>query len=324
MKKNYDNNPLITIGITSYNSHEYIERAIASAVNQKWRNLEILVVDDCSTDNSIAIINRLISLHQNITLIEHSVNLGIAGARQTIIDQANGEFIAFFDDDDESSTNRIGVQHKRILSYENESGCTMIACYTSGKRIYPNGYELIMEAIGSKPAIPHGNAVADRLLFYGQPSEDFFFGAGTPTCSLMARKSTFTTLDGFDHNFRRVEDIDFAIRLALSGGHFIGCQEQLLTQYATEGSDKAPDKNLAAELQLADKYKEYLVSVGRFKYAKTWPLLRYYHFKKCYFKFSGTLLVLLFRYPIKTTTHFLRTVPRRLLHERKMNAQTDK
>jgi len=84
---------------------------------------------------------------------------------------------------------------------------------------------------------------------------------------------------GFDSNFRRVEDIDFAVRLALAGGHFIGSAEPIFIQYATESLDKAPEKNLEAELQLVEKHKDYLQSKNRYIYAKKWPLLRYHHFK---------------------------------------------
>ena len=320
MTKKYDQEPLITIGITSYNAQETIGRAIKSALNQKWTNLEIIVTDDCSTDCSIATIKKLISPFENIILIQHRVNLGPAAARQTILKHAKGEFIAFFDDDDESLPNRIRTQYERIISYEKETKTKLIACYASGKRIYPNGYTLFMEAIGSKPVIPYGKAVANRLLFYGQ-TPNFFFGAGTPTSSLMSRTSTFESVGGFDPNFRRAEDIDFAVRLALAGGYFIGCPQQLFIQYATIGNDKAPEVNLDAELQLAEKHKVYLESEGRYNYAKNWPYLRYYHFKKQYLKLIAMLLKIFVRYPTKTTIHFLHTVPKRMRHERKMNQQ---
>lgn len=94
----------------------------------------------------------------------------------------------------------------------------------------------------------------------------------------MARKTTFEAVGGFDPTLRRVEDVDFAIRVALANGHFIGCPERLFIQYATNTADKTPEKNCEAEIRLADKYKDYLVSTGKYYYAKKWPLVRYYHF----------------------------------------------
>lgn len=310
---------LITIGITCYNAQDSIERALTSARKQTWDNKEIIIVDDQSTDDSIAIIKAAIKDQSHIRLIQHDINQGPAGARQTIINNANGDFIVFFDDDDESLPHRLEKQYQRLTAYEVETGEKLVACYASGIRVYPNGYIAPLEAIGSRPHIPHGANVADRLLFYGG-DQTMFFGSGTPTCGLMTRKSTFEAAGGFDLAFRRVEDVDFSIRLALAGGHFIGCPDELFIQYATGGADKAPEKNLAAEQQLAEKHKDYLLSVGRYKYARDWPLLRYHHFRGEYFKMIALLAKLFIHAPIKTTGHFMKTATRRFFHERKMRA----
>lgn len=308
---------MVSIGITCFDAEDTILRALQSALKQNWSPKEIIVVDDASTDGSAEIIRSCSEEHPEIMLYQHPTNLGAAGARQTILNHANGDFIVFFDDDDLSFPGRIEEQYKRIIEYENKTGEHLIACYASGTRLYPNGYEVEMKAIGSQDRIPHGKAVADRLLFYGGP-QDFFYGVGTPTCSLMARKSTFDIVGGFDPNFRRVEDVDFAIRLALNGGHFIGNKEKLFVQYSTNAVDKNPDKNCNAEQQLADKYKEYLETVNRYRYAKKWPLIRYYHFKRQYFRLLCVLTELLLFYPFAVPAHFLRTAPRRILHEFKL------
>lgn len=317
MQSDNEHTPLITIGITCYNASGTIGRAIDSAIAQDWSNIEIVIVDDCSTDNSIKIIEDIILKQSQAYLIKHEINKGPAGARQTIIDNAKGEFIAFFDDDDKSLDARVKKQYERITSYESEIGATLIACYISGKRVYPNNYELPLKAIGSKEDVPQGNAMADYLLFYGKKA-NLFYGAGTPTCALMARKNTFITVGGFDPAFRRVEDVDFAVRLSLAGGHFIGCPENLFIQYATQANDKNPEKNLEAEIQLAQKHKKYLLSVGRYEYAKQWPLIRYYHFIGNHRRMLLTLFALFIKYPIKVSNQFFQTAPRRLLHEIKM------
>ena len=309
--------PLITVGITCFNAADTITRAIDSALAQDWSNLEVLIVDDKSTDESARVVEKMSANDPRILVIKHQVNQGPAGARKTILEHSRGEFITFFDDDDEALPERVRVQYERIIFYENETGEKLIACYASGKRLYKNGYEMELNAIGSRPAIPQGPAIADYSLFYGK-KPGLFYGAGTPTNSLMARKLTFEAVGGFDPAFRRVEDVDFAIRLALAGGHFIGCPEVLFIQHATEAVDKAPGKNMQAEIQLAEKHKDYLQSVGRYEYARRWPLLRYHHFMGQHVKMLGVLLSLFLRYPVKVTSHFLYTAPRRFFHELKM------
>lgn len=310
---------MVTIGITCYNAADTIQRAIESALSQDWPNLEILIVDDNSTDHSVGIINKLINNHAQARLILHNTNNGPAAARNTIINEANGEFIAFFDDDDDSFPNRISAQVKSIINFERRKGVSHVACYASGVRLYSNGYKLELNAIGSQGnEAPYGLGVVDYLLLYRR-RPDWFYGTGTPACSLLARRNTFRALGGFDAKLRRVEDGDFAIRLALMGGHFIGTPDYLFVQYSTNAYDKSPEKNLEAELALAFKHREYLDSIGCYYYAAHWPQLRYCHFKRRYVAFLRELLGLFIRYPVAVTFHLLATGPRRLAHEHKIS-----
>jgi len=307
---------LITIGITCFNASDSIGRAIESAQAQDWPHVEILVVDDCSSDNSCAVVAGF----DGVRLIRHTENTGPGGARKTLLDNAKGEFLAFFDDDDESAPGRIRIQYERITGYEQKTGASLIACYASGQRVYPNGYTLDLDMIGLKPVEPHGAEMAERILYFGSHNPEWHYG-GSPSCALMARTETFKQVGGFDPAFRRVEDLDFAVRLSLAGGYFIGCPEKLFTQHATEGNDKSYEKNLEAELQLAEKHQDYLKSKNRYYYATQWPRLRYYHFKKDYVRFTLTLMGLVLRHPLAVMSHLLRTGPARLLHERKMRKE---
>lgn len=315
------NHPLITIGITCFNAEHTIVRAIQSALAQDWPNLEVVVVDDASTDHSWALIERMASEDSRVKPLRHATNGGAATARNSLIAAASGELLAFFDDDDESLPERVRVQYETLCQYETQTGAKLIACYASGLRRYPNGYALNLPAIGSQPIVPHGELVADYLLFNDRKS-GVFYGAGTPTCSLMARLSTFRTISGFDASLRRVEDVDFAVRLALSDGHFIGCPEHLFTQYATVASDKTPHKNLEAELQLIDKHMGYLKRRKRYGYARNWFQIRFFHFSGQRLKFIWALFVFLLLHPFAGTAHLLRSAPARFVHERGMQQQT--
>ncbi len=310
--------PLVTIGICCYNASETISRAINSALNQDWLNLEIIIADDLSTDDSREVVLEAIAGKTNAKLITHDNNQGPAGTRNSIIKEAAGEFIAFFDDDDESFSNRVSCQIQYLQNFEERLKTKQIACYASGVRHYENGYKKNLAAIGSKgDEIPNGNKLANYLLLH-QKENNWFYGTGTPTCSLMARTETIKNNGSFDPGLRRVEDVDFAIRLAMNGGYFIGTRETLFNQYATEASDKSAEKNLEAEQTLVRKHKQYLTSIGKYYYALHWPKLRYWHFKKNYFKFIIEFLGLFCRHPFSVLPHILATGPRRLIHERKM------
>lgn len=309
--------PLITIALPCYNAESTIRRALQSAIAQIWTNKEIIIVDDSSEDYSREVVLSCIANIPYARLIKNETNLGPGGTRDLLLNEAQGELIAFFDDDDESLPERLQKQFERITEYESKTKESVIACYASGIRHYPNGYKKELIAIGSEPVIPKGSGMAASILFYGR-RDDWFYGAGTPTCCLMARTAVLKQVGGFDKNFRRVEDLDLSIRLALADASFIGCKDILFIQHATAGNDKTSDKNLKAELQLAEKYKDFLKDRGMYFYAKTWPKIRHYHFSKQYGRFFLTLLTLVIAYPVKTITHLFDTGPKRFKHEKKM------
>jgi glycosyltransferase involved in cell wall biosynthesis len=309
--------PLVTIAIPCFNAVDTIGRALASALAQDWDNLEILVCDDASTDGSAEVVARLAAGDQRVRLIRQEQNRGPGAARARLVEEAGGEFVCFFDDDDESLPGRIATQRARIVAYEAETGAALVVCYASGERRYPSGYAKPLVAIGTRGEVPRGEALADYLLYYRR-MPGWHYGAGVPSSALMARRSTILAAGNFDPSLRRVEDVDFAIRLALKGGHFIGTAESLYVQYATGGADKSPQRNLEAEQALAERNADYLKSRGRYYYARHWPRLRYWHFRRSYGRFLMELAGLVFRHPVAVVRHLLSTGPKRLRHERRI------
>ncbi|MGN7437157.1 MAG: glycosyltransferase family 2 protein [Alcanivorax sp.] len=309
--------PLITVGICCYNSEDTVARAIKSALAQDWPNLEVIIIDDGSQDNTAEIIQETIEADARAVFIQHETNKTFPGALNTVINNAKGEFIAIFDDDDESVPNRLSVQYKTIIDYENKTGAALVACWGSGVRRYPNGYDVKLEAIGSKNRGPIGTEIIDFLLYFGR-KKGVFYGSGTPSCSLMTRKSTYGEVGLYDETMFRSEDADFSIRLGLNGGHFIGCGEDVLIQYATGGAEKRASVVYESYKTVMLKYKDYLVSQKRFGYAMLWNKLRLHHFGGEKAKAVLILAQLFLRYPFLTWNHFWVSAPRRLVHEWKM------
>lgn len=91
---------LVSIIVPVYNSERFLKETIKTVKNQTFKNWELLLVNDCSTDNSKNIINDEIKKDKNIRLIELKENSGAAVARNVGIDSANGRYIAFLDSDD--------------------------------------------------------------------------------------------------------------------------------------------------------------------------------------------------------------------------------
>ena len=91
---------LVSIIIPLYNSEKFIKDTINSVLFQTYTNWEVIIVDDCSTDNSVEIILKIIDNNSNIRLIKLENNVGSAQSRNAALEVANGRFIAFLDSDD--------------------------------------------------------------------------------------------------------------------------------------------------------------------------------------------------------------------------------
>lgn len=313
--------PLITVGVTCFNARDTIRRALDGALSQDWPNFEVIVVDDGSTDGSREILTQVAAADSRLRVVEHSVNRGCAIARNTLVEQAKGEFLAFFDDDDVSCAHRLRLQHENIVTYEREKDAELVACYASGQRIYPNGYVVPIRAVGVHESPPIGQMMADYLLF-NKRRPGVHYGAGTPACSLMARTALFRELAGFDKAMRRQEDVDFAIRLAFNGGHFIGIPEPVLSQYATVGSEKSARVEFESFLHLVEKNADYLRANDSYRYMRLWSELRYRHFSGQDARAVRVLALLMLSYPVRAARHFAYSASRRFLHERRMKSSS--
>lgn len=92
--------PLITVVMPNYNGHRFVEQAIDSVLHQTYPNFELLVVDDCSKDDSLSLIQQKAQSDNRIKVIALERNAGVANARNVGIEEAKGEYIALLDNDD--------------------------------------------------------------------------------------------------------------------------------------------------------------------------------------------------------------------------------
>lgn len=91
---------LVSIIMPAYNAEKYISESIESVLAQTYKNWELIIVDDCSQDETINIIQRYINIDERIKCICLKVNQGVADARNIAIKNANGRYLAFLDSDD--------------------------------------------------------------------------------------------------------------------------------------------------------------------------------------------------------------------------------
>ena len=124
--------PLISIIIPSYNIQEYIGRCLDSVISQTYKNLEIIVVNDGSTDNTGTILDQYAKQDKRIVVF-HCQNGGVSKARNLAIEVAKGEFIGFVDGDDTIEPDMYESLLKGILDYNADISCCGYKKIYSGK-----------------------------------------------------------------------------------------------------------------------------------------------------------------------------------------------
>lgn len=301
--------PLVTIGLTAFNAADSVTKAVASALAQTWRSIEIVAVDDCSTDTTRAVLDELALQHPELRVYGNDENGGVAVSRNHILAEAQGEFVAFFDDDDESLPERVAAQVKRISDYERDfaDGAPVI-CHTARDVYYPGGEVRYAPTMGQRTgqSAPAGGAVAKRILM-GAPLEDAY--GACPTCCQMARLSTYQNLGGFDADFRRSEDTDFNIRLAMAGGHFVGLDKAMVLQTMTKTTEKSLADEHAFQLKLMEKHRQFMDREGQYDFCRDWFILKQAWLQGRRFIFAAQLASLILRHPLLSMRRLRLAIP---------------
>lgn len=131
---------LVSVIVPVYNSEKQIENCIRSIRNQTWKNIEIIIINDGSTDHSSEICERLCLLDKRIYVF-HQANYGVSYARNKGMEAARGEYIIFVDSDDELPENSILIRMRSIKTADLLiSGYDVIDC-NEKQKYNVNGYE---------------------------------------------------------------------------------------------------------------------------------------------------------------------------------------
>ena len=128
--------PTVSIITPVYNSEVFIKETINSVINQTYKEWELLLIDDGSTDESVTIINQYVNDKSNIKLIKNKKNQGAAISRNKGIIEAQGDYIAFLDADDLWKPEKIEKQLKHMKIHQCE------VCFSSYELIDEQGNEL--------------------------------------------------------------------------------------------------------------------------------------------------------------------------------------
>ncbi|MCR5206958.1 MAG: glycosyltransferase [Eubacterium sp.] len=150
--------PLISVIVPVYNVSKYLDRCVESIVNQTYKNLEIILVDDGSPDNCPAICDEWAQKDSRIQVI-HKENGGVSSARNAGLDAANGVYIAFVDSDDYISSEMYQILVKLVVAENADVGSCNIALREENGEIRPSVH------FGDKTVEGGDNIVKDYLTY---------------------------------------------------------------------------------------------------------------------------------------------------------------
>ncbi len=201
-------NPLVSVIIPCFNAAKTVEKTIASVRRQTYPNIEIIAIDDCSTDETLEILRR--EETHGVRVIARERNGGAAAARNNGIAAARGPFLALLDADDEWHPDYL---RRQIAVISQREEMVMIGCRAEAIRI--DGSRVLVNPHNKPPVVREAWRMMLRESFY------------VPSV-LVTRTETARRIGGFNETIRSSnDDLDFMIRMALAGE--IGFIDQVLT-----------------------------------------------------------------------------------------------
>lgn len=146
----------VSIIVPMYNAEKFIGKTIESVLSQTYENWEMLIMNDVSTDNSLAVVNEYVKKDDRIKVVNTEKNMGVVKGRNHLIDLANGKYIAFLDADDYWHSQKLEKQIQFMKEKNAGISCTE---YT---RVKENG-EKINEVV-IKPEISYTDMLKNNYL----------------------------------------------------------------------------------------------------------------------------------------------------------------
>ena len=169
---------LVSVIMSVHNDEKTVEKSIESIVKQDYKNLELLLIDDGSSDKTYEICKKYSNSFENIRLYQNDHNIGLTKSLNILLKKAEGYFIARQDADDISASSRLEEQLKFMEKY-NLDACTTRAFVMNSNKITPSkSYYLPKEFVMRiKNPFIHGTLIAKKEAFYkvGLYNEKFYY-----------------------------------------------------------------------------------------------------------------------------------------------------
>ncbi|HWL03525.1 MAG TPA: glycosyltransferase family 2 protein [Xanthobacteraceae bacterium] len=227
--------PLVSVVVTAYNSAPTILRAMESVLAQTMPDLELIVVDDASTDDTAALAESIYD--GRVRLIRNARNRGIGGAKNVGVAAALGRYVAFLDSDDTWEPHKLAMQLAALQPREADAPLSFTGFWVHRD----NGERSVLRQ-------PHKRGTWLRTILTG---ETFSLGS-----TLLVTKQCFETVGPFEETLRRLQDRDWTLRYLRQWSEFVFVPEPL-SHIHNSGWPKAATVATAVD----DLYRAHEVSL---------------------------------------------------------------
>ncbi len=252
-------NHLISIIMPAYNVEEYIRATIDSVVNQTYKNWELIIIDDGSTDNTASIIKDYVKKESRIKYL-FQPNSKQAIARNYGISFANGTILAFLDSDDLWLPYKL---EKSLNSFESDTYDLLFTESYIASDIYIDTNTKSYSKMGVKSRVYHGDEGLKAFIKNNQ----------IPILTVLVKKQNVIDIGGFDENLVPAEDYDLWVRLLKSGNKFIAIDEALsiyrLQQNSSTANDRLATRSVINCL-IKNFNKEEIIKLNASSYINSW------------------------------------------------------
>lgn len=225
---------LVSVIIPTYNRAKLIKNAVMSVLNQSYSCLELIVVDDCSTDNTLEVLAEISD--ERLVVYQNDINRGANYSRNYGISKSKGEYVAFHDSDDLWKKNKLEIC---INEFERRK-CDIVF---SGMMKYGKNYKRFLPVY--------------NLNDYEDKYRQLLYQNCVSTQNLMGLKEVFIQVP-FDENQKKMQDWDIIIRIAQNNYSIYYINLALTDAYMQEDSITKVQNGYESLKRIYLKHKEYI------------------------------------------------------------------
>lgn len=266
-----NNKKIVSVNLTTYNRALTLSKCLESIINQTYRDIEIIIIDDCSSDNTTEIVKKYQVKDNRIKYFRHSTNFGNAQARNTALENCKGFYVAFIDDDDEwIDKDKI---KKQVEIFENSDDQKLGIVCSGIIRSKGNGEKRVEIA-----KVP-------KDIKYQVLKGGFIHNS-----TVLTKKNILEEVGGFDLNVCRGVDSEFFRRMIVLYGYNVIFMDAITTQYNEDSENRMTSivncdgylKHITSQLFNIKKYLKYLIKKPSTLFIRIMIIIKlFFRYLKC-------------------------------------------